>query len=659
MENLLGNALQYHQQGLLDEAARIYETLLASNPAHADALHLLGLVAMQQGRPSLGEELISRAIAVAPGVAVYHANRAEAQRALGRLEQAAGGFERALALQPSFPAALNNLGLCLQALGRIEAAVVRFREALRIQPGFAMAHNNLAMALHSLGHTAEALGHFRRCLELDPTLAEAHSNLGQLLCELSLLEESLLHCREAVRLRPAFPEGQLNLGRVLRALGRPAEAKTCYAEALRLDPDRAVACNDMGQIVHEEGHLEESLAWYERSLSLDPGFALAHCDRGVVLEELGDLEAAERSFRAALGGGSCRVEAYYQLATLVQGRLPAADLAAMRQLAAEPGLSDDERSTIHSGIALVLDALCDYEGAAEHLRQANALGLADARRRGRVHDAAGHDRLVADLIATCTPPFFERVRDFGVETERPIFIVGLPRTGTTLTEQILASHWQVFGAGELALAHDSFESLPRIMNCADPAPVCLGRLDRVTAHRLARHHLEQLTALNPRARRVVDKMPENYLYLGMLAALFPRARFIHCRRDRRDVAVSCWMTHFRNVSWANDPGHIARRIVTCERLMEHWAQVLPVRWLDVQYEETVVDLESVARRLVAWCGLDWDPACLAFYEGRRPVRSASLAQVRRPLYSQAVGRWRNYEQALAPLLAMLQSALAR
>jgi len=655
---LLGKALQYHQQGLLDEATRIYEVLLAGNPAHADALHLLGLVAMQQGKASLGSELISRAIAVQPGVAVYHANRAEAQRMLGQLEQAAGGFETALALQPCYPAALNNLGLCLQALGRTEAAIARLREALRIQPGFAMAHNNLAMALHSQGRKAEALEHLRRCLELDPTLAEAHSNLGQLLLELSLLEEALVHCREAVRLQPSFPEARLNLGRVLRALGRPAEAKTCYAEALRLDPGRAVAWHDMGQIVHEEGRLEESLAWFEKSLTLEPDFAPAHCDRGVVLEELGDLEAAERSFRAALGRGPGQVEAYYQLATLVQGRLPAADLATMRQLSAEPGLTDDERSTVHSGIALVLDARGDYDGAADHLRHANALGLADARSRGRAYDPADHERLIASLIATCTPSFFERVRDFGVETERPIFIVGLPRTGTTLTEQILASHRQVFGAGELSLARDSFESLPRIMNCADPAPLCLGRLDRATALQLARHHLDRLSALNPQARRVVDKMPGNYLYMGLLAALFPRARFIHCRRDRRDVAVSCWMTHFRNVGWANDPEHIARRIVACERLMEHWSRVLPVRCLDVQYEDTVADLERAARRLVAWCGLDWDPACLAFHEGRRTVRSASLAQVRRPLYTQAVGRWKHYEQALAPLLALLQSAPA-
>ena len=199
--------------------------------------------------------------------------------------------------------------------------------------------------------------HFRRTLEFGPTLAEAHSNLGQPLLELSLLDEVLDHCREAVRLRPGFPEAHLDLGRVLPALGRTAEAETSYAEALRLDPERAVACHDMGQIAHDEGKLQESLAWYDRSLSLDLGFALAHADRGVVLAEQGDLEAAEESFRAALVDGSGQVEAHYQLANLLGDGLLAADLATMRELSATPWRSDDARSTVHSALALVLDAL--------------------------------------------------------------------------------------------------------------------------------------------------------------------------------------------------------------------------------------------------------------------------------------------------------------
>ena len=254
------------------------------------------------------------------------------------------------------------------------------------------------------------------------------------------------------------------------------------------------------------------------------------------------------------------------------------------------------------------------------------------------------------MIGVCTPDFFERVRGFGLESELPVFVVGLPRSGTTLIEQILASHCQVFGAGEIKLARDTMAALG-----GQGADFIEGlrRLDRQTARRLASRHLERLRALNRAALRIVDKMPENYLYLGLLASLFPRAKLIHCRRDLRDVAVSCWMTHFREIRWANDQQHIASRFHEYQRMMEHWRKVLPVPLLEVDYEETVADLEGVARKLVAWCGLAWEPACLEFHQAKRPVRTASAVQVRQPVFRTSVGRWKHYEQALGPLFARL------
>ena len=351
---------------------------------------------------------------------------------------------------------------------------------------------------------------------------------------------------------------------------------------------------------------------------------------------------------------SGHAEAFYQLATLKGAALPEADLAALRLRAGAAELSGDERSTLLAGLGHVLDARGDYAGAAEQLRQSSTLRLADWRSRGLAYDARADERFVEQMIATCTPAFFARVRDFGLKTERPVFIVGLPRSGTTLTEQILARHSQVFAAGELVLVRGNFDRLPRVMNLDAAAVECLGRLDREHARALGGHHLDQLAALDQGALRVVDKMPENYLFLGFLATLFPHARFIHCRRDLRDVAVSCWMTHLREIRWANDPGDIATRFQAYHRLMDHWRRVLPLRWLDVQYEETVFELETVARRLVAWCGLDWEAECLRFHEGRSTVRSVSAAQVRRPIYHHSVGRWKNYERPLAPLLAAIE-----
>jgi tetratricopeptide (TPR) repeat protein len=724
MSGDLGTALGYHQRGLLEEAARLYQGLIARNPNHGDALHLLGVVALQRGQPASAVEHIGRAVALNPGLAACQANLAEAYRALGQHERAVGCCQLALELRPDFPEAANNLGLAWLDLGKSDEAIARFREAIRLKPDFAMAYNNLGNALRVRGEKTQATDQFRRAIQCDPNLAEAHCNLGQLLLEQYRRPEALFHCHEAVRLRPDFPEALNNLGNVLRELGRLVEAKACYADAIRLNDRVPITYNNMGQALQEEGQLDEALGWYERALKRDPNSAriqcnlasvleelerhdeaIAHyelaigldpeyaeaysglgwvrheqgqfseamtlyrralelrpelvggyCGLGTLLEELSDFPEAEQCLREALRLDPSHSGALAQLATLLRGKLPETDQAAMCRLVADPSLSVPKRSRLHYGLALVLDAKGAYDQAAEHLRHANALRLADWRKRGKGdYDPADHMRFVAGLVATCTPEFFVRVGSFGLDTERPIFIVGLPRSGTTFTEQILANHSHAFGAGELALAFEGFESLPERMGRDARGLECLGRLDRETARLLAERHLDRLRERNAQATHVVDKMPDNYLYLGFLEALFPKAKFIHCRRDVRDVAVSCWMTHFRQIRWACDTEHIASRIRAYQRLMEHWRQVLPVRVLEVDYEETVADLEGVARRLVAWCGLEWEPACLSYYEGRRPVRTASVMQVRQPIYTHAVARWKHYEQALAPMLAQLEA----
>jgi tetratricopeptide (TPR) repeat protein len=723
----LSTAIRDHQSGRLEQAARTYQSILARQPEHADALHLLGVVALQQGDPSRAVELIGRAVAVNPSAAAFHCNLAEAYRALGQLERAAGCCRLALRLRPDYPEAANNLGLILQAQGQAEAAVAQFREALRLRPDAPMVHNNLGNALRLAGDRALALASFRQALRLDPALAEAHSNLGQLLLELHQPEEAAGHCREAVRLRPDFPEARNNLGNALREQGQLHEAKACYAEALRLNPDLALTYSNMGQALQEEGKLDDAVAWYQRGLQLEPGsarihcnlagaleeqdkhaeataayeaalrldpdhaeahnglgfvlheqgqfeeakaryrealrlqpdLAAAHCNLGTVLEELNEFDAAQLCFREALRHDPNHAGAYAQLATMLRGRLPDADLAAMRELLAAPQLSEGKRSALHFGLAQVLDAQGAYDQAAEHLSQANALCRADGQKRGKGYDPAEHARFVEHLIATFTPEFFARVRGFGLDTERPVFIVGLPRSGTTLIEQVLASHSQVFGAGELRLVRDTFEALPRALNREAPPVECIPGLDRATAGRLAEQHLERLRGLNEPAPRLTDKMPDNYLYLGLIATLFPRAKLIHCRRDLRDVAVSCWMTNFRHIRWACDPEAIAGRFGAYRRLMDHWRRVLPAPLLEVDYEETVADLEGVARRLVAWCGLAWEPACLAFHETRRPVRTASVTQVRQPIYKKSVARWKHYENALGALFAQLSCAVSQ
>jgi tetratricopeptide (TPR) repeat protein len=460
--------------------------------------------------------------------------------------------------------------------------------------------------------------------------------------------------RRILALQPNHADAMHLLGVIAHQLGKHGIAVGYIGRAIELRGTEAVFHNNLAAAYCALRRISEAVVCYRRALELKPDYVEAYDNLGDALKQMGDFQGAEDRFRAALQHNPRFASAHYNLAALLGSKLPQQDLAAQRRLLEEMDLTDAQRLLLHFGLAQVLDARGEYAEAAEHLDRGNALQQSEWRKCGREYDPQEHESFITRMIEVCTPDFFQRVRGFGLESEIPVFVVGLPRSGTTLIEQILASHSQVFGAGEIKLARDTMAALG-----GQGADFMEGlrRLDRQTAGRLASRHLERLRALNRRALRIVDKMPDNYLSLGLLASLFPRAKLIHCRRDLRDVAVSCWMTHFREIPWANDQQQMAARFHEYQRMMEHWREVLPVPLLEVDYEETVGDLEGVARRLVAWCGLAWEPTCLEFHRTKRPVGTVSAVQVRQPVVRTSVGRWKHYERALASLFARLAAGL--
>jgi tetratricopeptide (TPR) repeat protein len=537
----------------------------------------------------------------------------------GRLQEAGQVCRQILQAQPDHADAWHLLGLTAHQAGEHALAVDHFQRAITCRGTEAAFHCNLGGAYSALGRTAQAVASYRRALELKPDFAEAYYNLGNALKDQGNLEQAVACYRQALELKPDVAAVFNNLGNALNDQGRLDEAAACYRRALELKPDHASAHNNLGRVLKDQGSLDEAMSCFHRALALKPDYAEACYNLGSALEVTGDLQGAENLFRAALGHNSRLASAQYKLAKLAGGKLPQDDLAAQRRLLEEAELTDVQRLMLHFGLAQVLDARGEYAEAAEHLDRGNAMQTSEWQKRGQEYDPKEHECFITRMIGGFSPDFFQRVRGFGLESELPVFVVGLPRSGTTLIEQILASHSQIFGAGEITLAQDTMTALG-----GEGADLIEGlrRMDRPTAGRLASRHLERLRAFSPEALRIVDKMPDNYLYLGLLASLFPRAKFIHCRRDLRDVAVSCWMTHFREIHWASDQQQIASRFHEYQRLMEHWREVLPVPLLEVDYEETVADLEGVARKLVARCGLAWEPACLEFHQAKRLVRTA-------------------------------------
>ncbi len=614
-------ARQHHQAGRLAEAEALYRGILYEAPRNPDALHLLGVLAYQAGRPQQAIDLIRDALAVDGVNALYHSNLAAAYLAAGRLAATVAHAREALRLQPTLPDAHYNLAVGLLGQGRLDEAAAAFAEAIRLNPAHVDARCHLGGILHHQGKLPAAVAHLREAVRVDSGHVRSRNALGAALLALGQSAAAEPHLREAVRLSPTFAEAHSNLGLALRESGRVEEAAQCFRESLRLNPRYAGAHNNLGFTLETQGRVEEARAEFHEALRLDPNNA-----------------------RAFVGLSRLAAAGHYDFSDDEVRRIEA--------LAAQSGRPTDERSRLHFALARLRDRAGAYDEAFAHYRQANELLKDYLRARGAAYDPAAHGRLVDRLIAVCTPDYFGRVRGFGSDSDLPVFVVGMMRSGTTLAEQILASHPRVYGAGELRDIGDLVTNLPRRLG--GDYPDCLERLDAETAHALADEYLRHLRQLGGAADRVVDKMPFNGLHLGLIATLFPRARVVYCRRDPVDTCLSCYFQHLvEPQAFTSDLGHLGHYYREYERLMAHYARVLPVPIFELSYEELTGDQEAVSRRLVEFCGLDWDERCLRFHETERVVLTPSTLQVRRPLYRSSVGRWKHYEAHLRPLLEAL------
>ena len=289
--------------------------------------------------------------------------------------------------------------------------------------------------------------------------------------------------------------------------------------------------------------------------------------------------------------------------------------------------------------------------AAEYHKTANLHHSASKFAQGLAYDPDQHSKYIDGIISLYTSDFVTERHAWGMPDPRPVFIVGFPRSGTTLTEQILASHPQIHGAGELHDIHKISRSLHEVFDAPWENPLnAVHQLQPDSTRAAAQRYLDRLNAVAPpTADRIVDKMPDNINHLGLIAVLLPTAKAILCRRDPRDIALSCWQTVLKACPWNNDWDHIARRMADYQRLLKHWKQDPPLAICEIKYEELVTDLERNARLLIDFVGLEWDPACLQFHSNSRVVRTPSLVQVRQPIHSRSAGRWRLYEASLKPM----------
>ncbi len=594
------------------QAERGLRDALATDPDDALTWFRLGGLLVEQGR--LSEALVSydQLLTLRPGQHEAMHNRAVVLNALGRPAEALEMLNRVIAQVPNFARAHYNSGVAYAALKRYADAVAAYDRLLALDPEHAMGWNNRGVALQALGQTGLALASFGRASTADPQCAATWANQGNLLRQLNRMAEALHSCNSA----------------------------------LKADPNYVSALNERGVVLGRLGRHADALADFDRSIAIDPRFVEAHENRFVLLTELGRTQEATSAIEEAIRLAPRRVRPYYNFTETRKVKEGDSCIGAMEALAEDlDSLSESDR------IELCFSLGKAYADTGRHDQAFGWFSRGCALKRSRI---AYNEPSTLGIFERAAKIFDDELiramAGSGNPSDVPVFILGMPRSGTTLIEQMLASHPKVFAVGEIeaflaamvdAAAHEQVPDTPE----------GFAALSAEALHRLGGSYLNRVRPRAPHAMRIIDKSLQSFRFAGLIHLALPNARFLRLRRNPLDTCLSCFSKLFaHDLRFTYELGELGRYHAAFDRLMDHWTQVLPSRTLmEVCYEEMVADPEAQARRILDHCGLEWDPAVLDFHRTRRTIRTASVNQVRQPIYSTSVGRWKPYDQHLGPL----------
>ena len=677
------SAFANFQSGNLPEAERICRRILSQDSTQPEALHLLGVICHGLRKHQMATKYLSEAIARNPSEPSYHSNFGAILHALGRPTEARDCFREAVALKPDLTDAHYNLGLALYDLEHYEEATQSFQKALQLNSNYAQAHNNLGMIHKRRSRLHQALECFLAAIRSNPRLAEAHYNAGLVYMEQGLFPQAISHFQHTVRLQPANAEAHCNLGCAFQKVDKIRDSIASLKAALRHNANYAKAHNHLGISLRVVGRVTEAIESYRQAIRLKPDYAEAYANLGLALEAQGQLDDAASSYRKAIelapddpdaAAGFASVcdkqrrfeQAYSVLRPFLEA--PTANInvacvfanlaprlarqqeaiALLEHILATQRLPVYRGKMIHFSLGSLYDGMQLYDRAFAQYKKANDLFS------GRF-DTEKFKLAIDELIQVYSKDNIERYPRNSRASQRPVFIVGMPRSGTSLVEQILASHPRVYGAGELEEIQHIVSSLPNVLESTERYPLCMSQLSRVAVETLAERYWDSLIRRAPEAARITDKMPENFFHLGLISQLFPKAAVIHCTRNPLDTCLSAYFQIFaRGHEYSYNLETLGLYYLQYERLMRHWQEVLDIAILDVSYEDLVSESEEVARRMIGFCGLEWDEKCMRFYDTERPVATASYEQVQRPIYKSSLGRSKHYERYLGPLVAILR-----
>ncbi|MBT3785715.1 tetratricopeptide repeat protein [bacterium] len=641
--DFLPRALELHRHGKLDEARILYEKVLCEYPSHPDTLNLLGCLLCQSGDMKQGEVHLLKALQVNPSSASIWYNLANAQRELDRIDDSIQSLRKTIHLDPSHSEAWDHLCALELRRGFPDEAEEAGREATKLGPHNPSCWNNLGNVLHEKGEMREAISCFCQALERNPKFTGALNNLGVCYLESGKLNEAYGLLQKSIALDPSNAESYSNLGSVVRLLGDGPGSLDHLEKALSLDPSNLTICNNLALSLKAVERIPEAIEVLSHLLSLSPDYPEARMNLAAMLVDMGRQSEAISHYDSISQDYPELCEAYRLRGLLTKWSPENDGLQRMLELLKSTSLPALQRLHLHFALGKAYDDLGEIENSFYHYEEANKW-VRDSNDYDPKEEEASFKRIEESFDKS----FFDRVKAPGCQSELPIFILGMPRSGTSLIEQILSSHREVFGGGERTDL--SFVLFGPNSPLSFATEIGVDTTGESRFEMLGQEYYERVLPYAQGLSHITDKMPQNFRHIGLIHLILPRAPIIHCVREPMDTCFSCFTNYFsESHRYTYDQRELGEYYRLYENIMTHWDTVLPGRILKVSYEALLENPERETRRILEYCSLSWDDQCMKFYETDRAVTSMSSTQVRQPLYKAALRKWKPFEKYFQPL----------
>jgi len=631
---LLTRAKKLVKKGGIEEAKKLYSMILKDSPQNQEAkLGLLALKDLKDNQEPPQENIQSI-------VALY--SNGQTQEALVDIEALVKDF-------PNSPLLYNIRAACYKANGQMDASIKDYQEAITLKPDYAEAYYNLGVTLRELGQIDAALKNYEKALAIKHEYPGAHNNLGSIFLDLGSLDSAADHFEWAVAFNPNYPEAHNNLGVVERQQEKFDQAIKSFEKAIAIQPNYTQAHNNLGNTLHELGQLEAAIKSYEKVIAIKPDYPEAHNNLGIAYQQLGQINDSINQYEKALASNPDDAVVYYNLSYLHKYTFNDQQITKMKSLLSNSKLSQTDRINLCFALAMVNEDLDNQDELFKYLNEANSLN------KQELNYSLDRSKTLFSSVKEMFGSAYSDIEKSSLSEPsafKPIFIVSMPRSGSTLVEQIISSHREVHGAGELPNLPDIIAPIAK-----DYVNQSMNKIPEKAFVSIREQYLDVLSNLNVPESVITDKFPMNFVYIGFILTAFPEAKIVHLKRDARATCWSIYKTNFSNTSigYSYNIDDLAGFYGLYADLMDFWHQLFPGKIYDMCYEDLTTNQEEETKKLLQYCELDWDKNCLSFHKNKRAVQTASSIQVREKMYQGSSEAWKKHEAYLKPLIKALNA----